>query len=245
MTDLADLSNGELLAMRDSAPGMQVEMQLRRLDTSYFVFMGNRQDLDKVVTALSDHDSLWLRAVENREKHHTVLCDVVRRLHNLVAAVKTLVDHTRVVLDALDIQGDLKEEYDARVKRDFGSPEHTFVQKLRDYTLHYRFPPIVDTMHWQVGEVPGRGTLDMGIVLDTKQLLDWNNWNKEERQLIATYEDGGVPLGMVVQRYADAVTQFYRWFFGALRAVYHDELENLRAVEDEIARRFPQNGNSR
>ena len=90
MGDLAAVPIGELLERRDSCKGAEVKRQLRRLGTSVYVYMGNKNELEHVLKALSHPDSLELRAVKNREKHHQVLRDVVRRLHNVVAAATRL-----------------------------------------------------------------------------------------------------------------------------------------------------------
>jgi hypothetical protein len=229
---------GELLKRQETCRGAEINLQLRRLDLCYFVFMGNWKDLKKVLDALSDPESLTLRDVSNREQHDVILSNVVRRLHNLVASVMTLIDHSRLVLRALDMNGALKGKYRVRVGKDFGTPEHTFVQELRNYVLHYRLPPVVDTINWQVGDSPGQGTLDMGVALDAKKLLEWGGWNPSEREFVVSHRGGQVPLNQVLQRYFETNQGFYRWFLGELKALHRDALTEFDQVSEEIAGRL-------
>lgn len=242
MGDLAAVPIGELLERRDSCKGAEVERQLRRLGTSVYVYMGNKNELEHVLKALSHPDSLELRAVKNREKHHQVLRDVVRRLHNVVAAVKTLVDHSRRIVSDLSVSDTFMEQYSSKVSESFGIPEHTFVQNLRNYALHYSLPPIVDTVHWEVGDTPGQGTIEMGITLEAARLLEWDKWNQQERALIASWEDGKAPLIEIVGSYSQTVESFYRWLFGALAEMHKQDLQEYMAVEREIARRLSNTG---
>ena len=240
--DLAAVPIGELLERRNFCKGAEVDRQLRRLSTSVYVYMENKNELEHMLKALSHPDSLELRAVKNRDKHHKVLRDVVRRLHNVVAAVKTLVDHSRRIVNDLSVSDTFMEQYSLKVSESFGIPEHTFVQKLRNYVLHYNLPPIVDTVHWKVGDIPGQGTIEMGITLDGATLLKWDKWNRQERALIASWKDGKAPLIEIVESYSQTVESFYRWLFDALVKMYKQDLQEYMAVKREIARRFSNTG---
>ena len=240
--DLAAVPIGELLERRNSCKGAEVERQLHRLGISVYVYMENKNELEDMLKALSHPDSLELRAVKNREKHHQVLRDVVRRLHNLVAAVKTLVDHSRRIVSDLSVSDTFMEQYSLKVGESFGIPEHTFVQKLRNYALHYNLPPIVDTVHWKVADTPGQGTIKMGITLEGATLLEWDKWNRQERALIASWEDGKAPLIEIVDSYSQTVESFYRWLFEALVEMHKQDLQEYMAVKREIARRLSNTG---
>lgn len=236
--DLAAVPISELLKRRDSCKGAEVKRQLRRLGTSVYVYMGNKKELEHVLKTLSHPNSLKLRAVKNRDKHHQVLRDVVRRLHNVVAAAKTLVDHSRRIVRNLSVSDTFIELYSSKVTESFGTPEHTFVQKLRNYALHYSLPPIVDTVHWETGNTPGQSTIEMGITLDAARLLEWDGWNQRERALIASWEDGKAPLIDIVESYSQTIESFYRWLFGALAEMHKQDLQEYMAVKREIARRL-------
>ena len=67
--------------------------------------------------------------------------EVVRLLHDYVAAAFSLVDATRVFVNEHYTDTGLLRVYNDRLKRDFSeAPLHRFLQDLRNYTLRYRLP---------------------------------------------------------------------------------------------------------
>jgi len=60
--------------------------------------------------------------------------EIVCLLHNYLASAKTLIDHTRILVEELYKNTDFWAEYEARKKETFiDSPLAQFVQNLRNY----------------------------------------------------------------------------------------------------------------
>ncbi len=146
-----------------------------RIDTfgrSVRLLEANAEELRRAVHYLTeDPRSLLLQAVDAKEERDRWLNEAGRLLHNVLAAVKTLVDHTNALHKALYPSGEQFQDYTDR-KRTLGQvPLVRFVQELRNLHLHWKLPNIVYV------DRPGSGhTRTRHIVLARDELLTWNGW---------------------------------------------------------------------
>jgi hypothetical protein len=103
-------------------------------------------------------------AVRAETSASPVYDEVGRRLHNVIAAAKSLADHCRNTARALYAESEFLTRYQTKIEETSDkSPVSRFVGDLRNYILHYRGSPIV-------GRV---GTHGADIVLDRQRLLEW------------------------------------------------------------------------
>jgi hypothetical protein len=155
--------------------------------------------------------------------------EVDRRLHNVVAAVHTVIDHTRVLSEELYGLGGISPEYNERKTRLGNTPVVRFVKELRQFFQHWRLPAVVHI------ESSSAGKLSRKIALKRDELLEWDRWTRPARSFI---EQSGkdIEIGPVVSQYLARVREFNLWFADH-QAVFHAaEYAFLNAKLAEIAR---------
>src|SRR5687768_1473513 len=93
--------------------------------------------LSKTLSDFRQPESLPLWDVRNYKDFHQLQLNVLRQFHNYLASAKTLVDHTRRLVEDVYKNTEFLEEYEVKKREQFaGKPLINFVQKLRNYTLH-------------------------------------------------------------------------------------------------------------
>jgi hypothetical protein len=185
---------------------------------------------------------LW--AVDNRENFDLFLEEVIRLLHNFVAAARSLRDHSLRVKRKLLPRSNtdrLAEEYEARSVSTFDEPLPRFVQDLRHYVLHVRLPiPSGHASGRRVGDpdrAPAEFEFESRIVLHPSDLLEWQEWKSASRAFIDSAGDH-ISIEEVVSEYAALVKVFQSWFRGALSRRHREPLAELERQDAEIRRRF-------
>jgi len=126
---------GEMLA----SPDRKLVIEYKLVAKTYGVFKGNARELQGYLDRHSDPAvALPIWDLKHRERLHDFLDEVGRLLHNYLAAVGSLRDHTRILWDTY-----LAEDpaYTEKVQATFAeSGCCVFVQDLRNYTLHNQLP---------------------------------------------------------------------------------------------------------
>jgi len=172
---------------------------------SYRVFLGNERELRESLVHHSNLEvaiSLW--DVENREGLDNFLDEVVRLLHNYLAAAGTLRDHSRRLWQK-HLPSD--PEYDERVKATFAdSPLCVFVQDLRNYSLHNQLPVAHGHMTW--GTDHG---LTPSVKVRKESLLESWEWKSLAKEYLSSLEKEWIDLLELIQAYTDTVTHFNDW----------------------------------
>lgn len=144
------LSNGrrivELGNEIEKLPGFKHYYQnLKGLDISLHIFTRNYTDLKNIITFITtDPRGAIFYTVENRYKLEEFGYDVICRIHNYVAAAKSLVDHTHNLTGKLYKINNLFPEYQEKIDDDFKyDPLSKFVQDLRRYCQHFKSPIVM------------------------------------------------------------------------------------------------------
>jgi hypothetical protein len=168
---------------------------------------------------------------DKRQDFEQFLDEVDRHLHNFVASVATLRDHTRRVWNKhAPAQADMQAEYKRRITETFAeSPLASFVQQLRNYTLHRRLPIAQGTLSWQRDEA-----IVSRVVLVKGELARWEKWPSTARQFLDE-GDGDIDLLDVITGYAAKVASFNDWFGRAFVASHLPAFDELTRLENELA----------
>jgi hypothetical protein len=232
MADSVESSGTSLLAtMHELAdmPEKQIVDQLQLLRTSVYVFSRNHAELMRFLD-FCEHDptnqDLW--HMTTIEKQKSVARESVRLLHNFVASVASLVDHTRAMYQLLHKDGSFPEYQREVSKRFVRDPLIQFVQNLRNYLLHVQSPFITysTTLDFKTGQAIIRLGLDVG------GLKAWDGWNSAAKQ----YLDGAeklVHIPTVVSQYEKRVRDFYVWFGEREDEIHAAALDRFFAKESE------------
>lgn len=227
------MSLEELLARRKAlaeSPGAALASDLQALTRSRRLFGKNCDELLELLNPLADPASaLQLLSVENREGFNRFLDEVDRLLHNAVAAAHSLREHSFRVRDKwlpVDPGDELGVEYHERARVTFAeSTTAQLVAGLRIIVQHRKLPRLLGHTAATMGE-----SFTSGIVLDAEDLLRWDRWRPEIREMLEEREER-IALDELVTEYRAAVEAFHTWFVAALaerNAALLDELERSR-----------------
>lgn len=141
-----------------------------------------------------------------------------QRLHNMVSAAVSLVDHTRPLINFYRHENDFQSAWEQRNVAVATSPQALFLRRLRNYLLHYGMAATAQTM--RLGpEKEAKEWDDLTIRLSASGLLRYDGWNAENRAYIQSFY-GGPPLRQIATEYADEMVTLYRWLFEQYRTLH-------------------------
>ncbi|PXA03899.1 hypothetical protein DDZ13_09675 [Coraliomargarita sinensis] len=149
---------------------------------------------------------------------------MVRYFHNFLAAVKTMVEHTRNMMRSELISEDHRNEYQEELKELFSDDLPKFIEDFRNYTLHYGLPKIshvcsLPEEKWQV-------------ILDLKQLHDWDKWTSRSKRFMKEHPDQ-IRLSWLVETYQEKALTMHQWLVHSFTRHYgnhFEEFDRLRAA---------------
>lgn len=213
-------------------PEYQLDHRVRMLDWSLSILVRNFQELWSLLRTCGDPQKagrLWDR--RNRHNLAGVQMEIVRLLHNYVAAAKTMVDHTRRLYRHLSAGSYWIPGYDERVDEDFAANQLVqFVEDFRDFCLHYDVPPIVSRLQG----AHSSGQLQPSVRLERGKLKKWKGWSKLGTEYLNGQPDD-IELSEVVGTYHAKVMDFQRWFRVTLATSLRGEMSNLHAKQQQLA----------
>jgi hypothetical protein len=186
-----------------STTGYDIYWQIHSVIVSHGVFAGNHKELHQRLLHYADSEAAADFFKTGRQvESNAELREIIRLIHNYVAAVKMLVDHTRIIAREL-LKGAALVEYEQKVDADFkGDEASRFLHRLRDYLLHITNAPIVAKL-----SLDGS---DSGLFLSQAELLAWKDWSPSNREFIKTHKSG-IHLLTLVDDYDRNVQAFYEW----------------------------------
>jgi len=228
----------QMMRELEELPGHKLEKNLRELEFSVFTLDGNYRDFRQVVESISSHPRAHeLLYVHNRDQLSEYLMHVGRLLHNFVAAVQSLVDHTNNLYDRLNV-GPNKlgieprpfPAYKERIAAEFAeNPLYQFVKYLRHYCQHYRLPAV----GLRFSLVPSTGSETKTIHLSKTALLDYHKWSAGAKSFLSQQPEE-INILEIVTKYRDKVIAFYDWFLRSEREIFGQEIDLFMAKQAEM-----------
>lgn len=220
----------ELMAKLEEHPGTEAHRRLNALGWSVYTFDTNTRELLSMLDFLTQNPASWdLQALRRRDQLERAERDVVRRFHNMVAAVFSLVEHTRVLrrhmhdasMGPLYRDPATDEPIQRRIEREFADDSETkFFQDLRRFTQHRELP----TLKFQISRQGPEDRVDRKILLSASQLLAWTGWSYPSKRFLERAGDK-IDLRELVIRYEERVRHFYYDFETHYRELYREVLE--------------------
>jgi hypothetical protein len=193
------------------------------------IFFGNLGELlDRIVWFEDPQISENLMSRDHEPQRLEIHREIFRLLHNFLAGVATLIDHTRVLTNEIYADRPFKAEYDAKVKELFGNaPMPGFVKDLRNWMVHKGAVPLC---------IISKLTLDEAVttrfMLRVSDLQTWDGWKAQAKSFLAEAPDD-INLAALVRSYGDLVRNFYGWLsvrFSEVHAQEFEELARLRQL---------------
>lgn len=208
--------------------GWRVTRQLRVLQASYKIFVGNYKALRYALDRYNEPDvALKLWDIKNRQHLEEFQHEVIRLFHNFLAAARSLVDHTRKYSRDFYRNHPFLEEYQTEIDKRFKQSDICrFVEDLRNYTLHVGLP----STHMVIeANNEGAPHIRSDVSLDLQSLLHSGRMSALSRQYIRG-TGKTASLKEVVESYADLVADFHRWFYKEQLRIHADSLAELRKL---------------
>jgi hypothetical protein len=207
---------------------MEIYRNLEALSASYRVFKRNYDELVYHLEHLNDpRESLFMYSSEQRENLEHLIDETSRLFHNFLASAKSLVYHTRVIVNRLYFNQEFKKEYDKKLAGELANnPVQKFVQRLRNYTQHYTLP--IPELEIEFAE-----DIAMSVRLDVELLKQWDGWDKISMSYLKESGDS-LCLISLSNKYFVLVEQFYQWLTERQTQLHKSDLENLQKMNDEL-----------
>lgn len=204
---------------------------IRFSQLSFYVFRRNYEELKKLVDFFChSSEGFQLTNVVNRHKLEQFQDELIRAIHNFVASVGSLVDHTRKFYNKNYSESSLFTNYQSKVDEVFVKDELvSFIQDFRNYCLHYSMPNITTGISF----VQGKGTWQF-IRLDPKDLLGGSfGWKAPSKKYISQFTEQ-FDLPPILEDYFKKVTAFYQWYYEKLNDIHKDDQEKVSTAQREM-----------
>jgi hypothetical protein len=210
-------------------PGTWAHTRWARLRRTHEILAGNLRELDKLIEGPEQDWRLALNLVSNTGSYDAeqdaYFNEFDRLLHNVVAAIGTLIDHTRIV--ARHYEGTpFHGEYTRRVQQVGAIPAAKFVKDLRNYMLHQSLPAPYN----QVSLTQQKVTYQLQISVPA--LLQSSSWSGTSRNYLAQHGDA-LPIREPFDEYTAAIEGLYNWMFTQSTGLDSAEVEAANALIDE------------
>jgi hypothetical protein len=225
----------ELMAM----PEWNTLARLHSLGTSVRLLEGNADELLRLLWFLTeDPRSMPLSEVSRQEQLDHVFEEVLRLLHNFVAAARSLVDHTRVLYQELYEEKGLFPEYKEEVGRRFVKNAIVqFVHDLRHLAQHVQLPGISYTLTFDRDS-----GLTRQLVLRKEDLLRLHKWKPHAKQYLETAPEG-IDVSVLLKEYLKEIRDFYQWMDQRQAEIHAGDAAEVEKKQAEgralLAQRLP------
>jgi disulfide oxidoreductase YuzD len=214
----------------EASSEMEIYRNLQALRASHRVFNGNYYELMRCLNHLKDpREALAMYAPEQRENLELLIDESSRLFHNFLASAKSLVDHTRVIVDRLYLNHEFRNEYQRKLDQEIANnPVQKFVQKMRNYTQHYTLPILAL-------QISFTGDIEMSVCVDVKILKQWgkDNWGSPVMAYLETLADDFC-LTSLSSEYFTLVQDFYRWLAERQTQIHQSDFDKLQKMKDEL-----------
>lgn len=196
--------------------GTEILFIFRPATVAHQILQDNQMELIEFLSRYRDPDIAdeeW----SNEESFQKFNREAIRLLHNYVAAVQSLVEHTRNAVRELQVSEEFAAQYQDRVHSDFAaSPVGRFVQDLRDFVLHKDLP--------QIWAQRGTAKPHRDVVLDADSLGAWDGWSSAAKEYLRG-KKRWISLLDAVEEYGVVVERFQAWLDARLHEVYRHAFE--------------------
>ncbi len=212
-------------------PGYDIYFHhIKGLELSRYIFDKNYQDLVAILNFVTvDPRGNELHRAEHKDKLAAFGYEIVCKLHNYIAAVETLVSHSRAIHVSLCEKNHLFADYDERVNTDFNNdPLAGFVQELRNYFLYEQSPDISFNTRFD-----SQGKLTRRAYIPLKHLHEKKDW-KARSQVFLQNLTQDVDIVELATTFKLRVTAFQDWFRMRLLEVFKEDLALLDEKRAEM-----------
>jgi len=215
----------ELLKKREKLEGTRIFRMLLHLATSQYAVNRNYHELFKAMEFYENNLAIW--EITKRHQLNAFLREFLRLLHNYLASVYSLIEHTRMFCKELN-NVELNSEYIVKLKELQNHVCVRFVRDLRTYSQHIQLPIISAKLSFTSGS-----ELKQQILLSSEELLKWNKWHKDSKKYIESLKE--IDLKAVLSEFQTLIKCFYEWLYQKVTELYRKELDEFAKNESELS----------
>jgi hypothetical protein len=209
-------------------PGQAANHRWESLHRVHGVLIANERELLGLIDRFQQDELFALKFMgmgsDGRSGMDSFWGELIRRAHNYLSAVKMLVDHSRNLMRSY-ADRPVTAEYANRVAEMVATGRGPFLQKLRDYLIHYDIPPFGASM--QLAS-PSDGPRFL-VFLDRDGALKFKDWPAGARQFLRD-QPKQVPLRELIVGYAAELEQLYRWLYERFAELHGAEIDELNEL---------------
>jgi hypothetical protein len=152
--------------------------------------------------------------------------ETVQRLHNYVAGTMTVVDHSRRIMRGRS--GPMSEEFASKKEKLLANSELSFVQDLRNFTLHRSLPQLAHTLSINDVNTPEQ-QFTSEVELSVAELLAWHGWSSSSRRFLKGQGEA-VVLRPVIRLHGELVVAINTWLHDELARVNKEALAEVNRL---------------
>jgi len=224
----------DLINQRNALKGAEIMRLVRHLGFSLSILIGNYQDLATACLIYENDVHIWDE--NNRQELDWLISEITRLLHNYLASVTSLIDHTRVFCRRLGCSK-FQETYEEKLNEVKSNACLHFMKQLRNYAHHYHVPFVDARFSFQRGENQEGDIFEQTLHLEKNMLLKWDDWSSKSRQYIDGHEDD-LDLKATIDEYQVLIVEFYKWIASTIEQLYNEELNELNQIEERIQKKW-------
>lgn len=217
-----------LLDLINAHPGKRILDALHAYRATADVLAGNARQLRKLTQSLEDPaDPLEIGPMGERAKLQRLFGEVFRLFHNFLSSVKTLIDHTRNLVNEEFVTKAHRSEYEASIRQEFASdPLARFMQDFRNYVLHHAVPKIELTQHF----FPEPRHIELNI--DATAMLASPRWTVAARSYLEEHQPK-LRILHLLDSYETKAKTFHEHFAKRFRHHYEGDIAAAVALIEE------------
>jgi len=223
---------GKLFDILEQSREMEIQRNLQALQFSFQVFEGNFAEVVKLLEPLEDPREclLMYAAPDKRENLDNLILDTKRLLHNFLASAKSLVDHTRVIVNRLYPEDhEFRIEYQKKLSQDLsGNDLQKFVKNLRNYAQHYTLPVLALKISFSSDSNEFNSTLQINVAI----LKKWDKWGGSRAYLEPL--ENGLPVIALASEYYILIQDFYAWLSDRQSDIHQVDFDNLEKMQEKL-----------
>lgn len=221
----------DLAKRRDKLEGTRIVDMIKNLALSQYILNRNYNDLIEIFNYYQKDKEIW--DIKNRPKLGALQKELLRLVHNYLASIYSLVEHTYVFrgkLNNKEFENFCNEKIN-KLKTDISI---TFLKDLRVYTQHYKLPFLEASISFKMINSKKREAIsEQNLFLDKEQLLKWDRWSSISKSYL-NKQDDKIDIKIVIQEHQKIIKNFYGLFYNKIAKLYEKEIMELSNLEREM-----------
>jgi len=214
-------------------------VQMRELSLSLYTLKENYQLLEQHLEANNDMDyQLQLEYKPLKWQYYPLQQETYRLLLNFFASAMALVEHTRNIVKEIYSGLKFQREYQNKVNQDLkDAPVNKFVQDLKSYILHNKFPFVgVQFQHKRVsplGDPENLFATKIRLTFSKSELLTSDKWTTLSKKYLETQGDL-IFIDTLIDKYYSLIESFHSWLNKRQQEMHESEYSWLLDQWEEL-----------